>query len=431
MGRVGCRQEAEQEPRRPRRDDEPEQPADPREHGALDEQLADDAAAAGAEGQAHGDLFLPGRRPRDQQAGHVGARDQQHAADDAQQQPQRLGELLPDRRSALRRRQQVDAALQELLARVRRRLAERRLQNLLFEDAVEVRLKRRPGLFDGDARLQPAEHVHPAAPPVLHVVPVRRHLRLHQHRHAHARDVADVHAVEAGLRHADDGERVVVDGDRLPDDPRIGAESRAPVVVAQHGDRAAASLAIVVRCDDASHRGADAEHLEVRAGDELARHTLGLAVHADVHRDRTPGEQPGEDGGGPGAVGHCQADAREGRGRAAIDEVVAEIFVHRERQHVAARVAAVVVPRAVEEDELLGVFHREAPQEHLVDEREDGGIGADAEGDRHERDAREQRRSGEPAESVSKVPDQIRHTDVFSHPLQACQPACTAFRNVL
>ena len=99
----------------------------------------------------------------------------------------------------------------------------------------------------------------------------------------------------------------------------------------------------------------------------------------------------------------CGRPARLTRGRAgagaAIDEVVAEVFVHRERQHVAARVAAVVVPRAVEQDELFGVLHRQPPQQHLVHEREDGGVGADAERDRHQRDAREQRRADEAAEA--------------------------------
>ncbi len=90
-----------------------------------------------------GDLLLPRRGARDQQARDVGARDQQHAGDDAEQQPERLRELTPNRRAALRRRQQIDRALQELFARVRGRAAERRVLHFLLEDAVEVRLQRR------------------------------------------------------------------------------------------------------------------------------------------------------------------------------------------------------------------------------------------------------------------------------------------------
>ena len=96
----------------------PSRPPSAGEQHALDQQLTDDAAAAGAERETDGDLFLPRRRARDQQARDVGARDQQHAADDAEQQPQRLRQLLADRRAPLRRRQQIDLALEELLARV-------------------------------------------------------------------------------------------------------------------------------------------------------------------------------------------------------------------------------------------------------------------------------------------------------------------------
>ena len=53
------------------------------EHHALDEQLPDDAPARGAERDAHGDLARAVHRPRQQQVGHVGARDQQHEADRA------------------------------------------------------------------------------------------------------------------------------------------------------------------------------------------------------------------------------------------------------------------------------------------------------------------------------------------------------------
>ena len=50
---------------------------------AFDEELRDDAAAAGAEGDAHGDLALTRQRARQQQVGDVRARDQQDEADGA------------------------------------------------------------------------------------------------------------------------------------------------------------------------------------------------------------------------------------------------------------------------------------------------------------------------------------------------------------
>jgi len=56
--RLRRRHEAEQKPRRPRRDDEPERSADGGEQQALDEQLPDDAAAAGADRETQRHFFL-------------------------------------------------------------------------------------------------------------------------------------------------------------------------------------------------------------------------------------------------------------------------------------------------------------------------------------------------------------------------------------
>ena len=63
----------------------PSTPPIEREQHAFGEQLADDAAAAGADGGADGDLARAAGGARQQQVGDVGAGDQQHAADRAQQ----------------------------------------------------------------------------------------------------------------------------------------------------------------------------------------------------------------------------------------------------------------------------------------------------------------------------------------------------------
>ena len=137
MGRGRYRQESQQEPRRPGRDHQSEQPADRGEQHALDEQLLDDAAAGRAEREADRNLLLPRSGARDQQARDVRTRDQQHPADDAQEQPERLRQLLPDRRAALRRVEQIDLALEEFLAG-KGGAAERGVEHLLLEDGVKV-----------------------------------------------------------------------------------------------------------------------------------------------------------------------------------------------------------------------------------------------------------------------------------------------------
>ena len=59
--------------------------------------------------------------------------------------------------------------------------------------------------------------------------------------------------------------------------------------------------------------------------------------------------------------------------------LVADILVHRIRQLVAAVVSAVVPPAPGQHHQLLGIFHRQTPQDELMDQGEDGGVGADAE----------------------------------------------------
>src|SRR5262249_11267260 len=90
-------------------------------------------------------------------------------------------------------------------------------------------------------------------------------------------------------------------------------------------------------------------------------------------------------------------------------EAVAEVLVHRKRQHVAAGVAAVVDARTGEEDELLGMLYRQQVEQHFVDQRENRGVGADAERDRRECDDGEDRRPRETAAGVAKVPSKVAH----------------------
>ena len=79
----------------PRRQQQAGRAAGAREHEALDEQLPDDARAAGADRDAHGHFFLPADRAREQQVGDVRARNQQH-----QRRRRRAASAAPAGRSA-------------------------------------------------------------------------------------------------------------------------------------------------------------------------------------------------------------------------------------------------------------------------------------------------------------------------------------------
>ena len=72
----------------------PASAADAGQHEALDDQLPDDPRAAGAERDAHRDFLLAADRAREQQVGDIGARDQQHQRDGAEQHQQRGPDVL-------------------------------------------------------------------------------------------------------------------------------------------------------------------------------------------------------------------------------------------------------------------------------------------------------------------------------------------------
>jgi hypothetical protein len=275
---------------------------------------------------------------------------------------------------------------------------------------MEKRLQRGLRLLERHARLHPAEHVDPPAAPVVDVVPVRRDLRFHHQRYANARGVADVEAVESRLRDADDRERIILQRDAAADDRRIGCETVLPVVVAENRDRAVATHLVVVRRDDAADRRSDPEHRKVSTGHHFARHALALPVDADVHRGGAAREQAREYLRRRRGVLDRLRNARERTTAGQIGEVVAEVLVHRERQHVAAGIAPEMIPRAVEQHELLGILDRQRPQQHFVDQRENGGIGADPQGDGQQRDEREQGRAAEAAPRVPEIPREMTHT---------------------
>jgi hypothetical protein len=149
--------------------------------------------------------------------------------------------------------------------------------------------------------------------------------------------------------------------------------------VTDHGDRIGFTVG-----QGASERGVNAEHRVIVAGDGLHERELRLAGDAHVGvRDRTECGQPGQHGAAAVAAG-------QGRGRAG-----------REGEHVAG--GAVLA----EDDQPARVGHRQRAQEHGVGEREDGGVGADAERERHHRDGGEQRIAAQAAHGVAQVASEV------------------------
>src|SRR6185436_4685894 len=79
------------------------------------------------------------------------------------------------------------------------------------------------------------------------------------------------------------------------------------------------------------------------------------------------------------------------------------------RVHPRSHVAAVVRALLVEHHQLLGRFHRQLAQQDLIDQREDGGVGADAQREREDGDNREQRAAKQPTDCKSEVVERKGH----------------------
>src|SRR5262249_49487612 len=152
-------------------------------------------------------------------------------------------------------------------------------------------------------------------------------------------------------------DRVSVEHQLLAEDIAAAGEARLPVTVAQHGLRMAALIQVVLCGEGASQRSADAEYGEVIAAYELARDQFGLSLIAHAE---------------------CGAVAAE---HALEDSVlVAKVLIHRVGDGIAPGIAAVMASSRGEQHEFLRIADRQKLQNDLVDQAEDRGVGANAEG---------------------------------------------------
>ena len=78
-------------------------------------------------------------------------------------------------------------------------------------------------------------------------------------------------------------------------------------------------------------------------------------------------------------------------------------------------------PRLVQHDELLGIADRQLPQHELIHEGEDGGIGADAQGERKDRHGSKQRTSADRPEGIPHLARQDGHRCLY------CGSACCGY----
>src|SRR2546430_2752765 len=88
----------------------------------------------------------------------------------------------------------------------------------------------------------------------------------------------DLDAEEAGRRHADDREWVILDPNSAADDGWVEGEAVLPEIPAQDGNGKGRGHTVVRGGDQAADSRADAEHGEVIAGDVLGFELLAFKV---------------------------------------------------------------------------------------------------------------------------------------------------------
>ena len=145
-------------------------------------------------------------------------------------------------------------------------------------------------------------------------------------------------------------------------------------------------LVVFLGIEDPSERRLHTEHREVVARHQLGVDALRLVVHAQRGRDDPAAEHFSQRFG-----------------------FLLQILIQRIRVHPRAHVAAHVRAALVEHDQLLGRRDRQLAQQNLVDQREDGRIGTDAEGERQNRHRRKQWTAAKSPDCQAQVGQRAGH----------------------
>ena len=362
------------------RQEHAEHGARPGEHGALDQHLRDDAAAAAADRRPHRDLASTLGRPDQQQVRDVGARDQQHEPDGAKEGEQGGPRVVHDVTV-----QSVHSDLQVLRLVERVDLAEPR------GNRVHLLLR----LFQRDAVTQPRDHRQPGRVPREVGDVARQHAPgIDVGRHRRVRRQVDPERRRQDAHH---DRTPAIHLDRAADHVPIAAEPPLPQPVAQHhlarwqvGIGVREHLGIdrdrVVASEGPTDERPDAEQLEQVPRRVAVDDALGLAVAGQRAGD---GRRPGE--------------ALEPRG---LGLVVPEIGSRDERALDIGRLQA-----RPHERQLLGMIVRQRSKQHGVRHAEHRHVAADAERQGEDDHRREERSSDKGANRVVEVANDVAEHD--------------------
>ena len=263
---VAARQFGAGDPRQRRHcqpgDADTEEAAGDRKRQDFADELTRQPSSRGAEHDPRRDVAPAIDAAGQQQVRHVGAGDQQHRADRAQQQEQRL----------TRRAQQLgDERPDDRAERLRH------LRPVLPGQRLNRDVERGPRLFDRDARPQPAHRDHPEQIAIVQ--------RLLSDRALDRRPHLGIVGIGQPARHdADDGVRLVIEHHRPADDRRVAAVEPLPDAVPDDDD-ARRFEAMIVGAEGAAEGRGRTEDVEERIAYQSNLDLLRIAGAGDAGRE--------------------------------------------------------------------------------------------------------------------------------------------------
>ena len=319
------------------RQQEAEKTAHRREHQRFDDELLEHAATTRAHGKSDGQLLATRESTRQEQIGDVRAGDEQDEGDRREQHDQRL----------------ADIADNQLLERNHGRApAGVVLRILALEtrgDDVELGAR----LRDGGVRLEPRDHLGVVIVPdrAFSVRVCERDQKI-PGRQPPRRDG------KPRRQHTNDGVALAVERERTAEDVRRSAELVLPEPVA-HDDDPASTWQIFVGTKGPAECRARLNHLEEPGADRAGENRFRIAAVRARELPESINRHAGEPGRCALPVVEVRGRHREGR----------QAWKRRLRRHMK------------ETNEAIGLVVRQRPQQDGIDDAENGGVGADAEGE--------------------------------------------------
>ena len=240
-----------------------------------------------------------------------------------------------------------------------------------------------------DARLQTSKDLNPSGNGCLEGDEVAKewnHLFRHHHGNPHDRRNTEFNSVETRLADTDHGQRLAVQVDRVANDSRIRAESVLPEVMAKHGDGMSARIAIILGHDRAAQCRIHTEQLKVVARHQFRRRALGLALIAETGRKAKATEQSLER-------------------LVSVPELPIDGIGHR----LTANVGSGEEPGRRKQNQSIGLPDGEPSEQHLIEHRKDGRIGANPDGQRQHNDQGKTRILAQRPDAVPEILPETPH----------------------